>query len=399
MVLEFLAIHNAGPHRWKSLSVATKQPEPLLEVISSLNVGSVLPLQNLSLAWKTPYPLPSEEDRCVSYSHLFDDSPGHLFELSRPTTPHLRRVDFTLVPWVFILDRPSPLFTGLTHLSLIAAIRLCGLPKLRNLLAANSQLESLELSSGDAEDQELGDEPPPVQLSSLRSLSMMNSSCEAWMLAIVKMIEAPGLQNLTLATGGYESRTYSNVLKYVSTGKLPSQQTPINDTPSADKPIYPSLRELDVSRVIDFEDEIVDLLASLSTITRLTIDIGQAPCLGRAPWLLPKLIFLKLPSLVSEYLASILRNRAEAGFPVKVVEVPVGWQDRIQLQDSLGLSDLVTVVEYDEDYLDPHDYDGDHESDEWEASGIADAEFESEVEWMGGAEFDPYETDFSDDFW
>ncbi|KAJ1303952.1 hypothetical protein OPQ81_008363 [Rhizoctonia solani] len=253
-LFEFLRHHDAGPDRWRTLSIWARQPEPLLEAIAFLHKQAAPALRCLALKWASKSMKHVEETRAIGGVEASLQS----LVLSGPSAPNLRYVELTSVPWPFVLGRPSPLFTGLTSLSLTAATRLYSITKLTTLILGNPNLQSLQLSSGpdDLVNVYSPDHPLPcVSLPSLRSMSVQSMYNSDWILDILKAIRTPNLEKFTLATElyvdypGEPTDSELMLLDYLSSGCLNGDTYVNQPKDGSPKSIYPSLRELDISRV------------------------------------------------------------------------------------------------------------------------------------------------------
>ncbi|CAE6476258.1 hypothetical protein ACGC1H_003242 [Rhizoctonia solani] len=223
-IFKFLCSLRAGPQRWRSLSLSVLQPEPLYTLIQLLNEQPAPSLRYLYLC--------SEPD---GSDHRFDeDMPltkahyGKAYSLSEHAVPNLRRAGFIYVSWRYVFDRPKPLFSGLTSLDLSSGswIPPLILPDIQQLLSANPNLESLQLSVGSAasdyESDHLPDDrrPNPVHLSSLKNLSLEGGENITLLWDILSIINAPLLEKLTLSNHGLDvdDELAAGITNYIITG-------------------------------------------------------------------------------------------------------------------------------------------------------------------------------------
>ncbi|KAG8695441.1 hypothetical protein FRC11_001482, partial [Ceratobasidium sp. 423] len=354
-LLEFLKTIGAIPGRWRTLSIWAGQPEPLFEAIAFLGTQVAPMLRCLSLRWASKSIQQYEENRALSGTEISLRS----LVLSGPSAPSLRDVEFTSISWPFILERPRPLFTGLTSLSLTAATRLCSITKLVKLLRGNPHLESLHLSSGpDNLDSSYflyhQLHTPCVLLPSLRSLSVQSAYRSDWILDVLKAIQVPNLEKFTLVTELYAdylngaTESELRLLDYLS-GGAPNGDVDGSSWGSETRSMYPLLRELDVSRVSCHSGgkTIETLLSSFASVTCLSIASHQTDCLGRLPWISPRLELLKLDGCPCWDLGNILRRRAASGYPIPMVELRgcQSWEREARNACISALPDSVTVVE------------------------------------------------------
>ncbi|CAE6537844.1 unnamed protein product [Rhizoctonia solani] len=354
-LLEFLKTHGATPERWRTLSILAGQPEPLFEVIAFLHKQVSPALRCLSLKWASKNIQHSEESRALSGAETLLRS----LVLSDQSVPKLRHVELTSVPWPFVLDRSSPLFTGLTSLSLTAATRLGSISKLADLLRGNPLLESLQLSSGpnSLNNVYFSDYPlPRVILPSLRSLSVQSTYHGDWILDVLKATQTPNLETFTLATELYidypggATVPELMLLSYLSDGSLKEDgDNNGSGSGSETRSLYPLLQELDVSLTACHSggQTIVTLLSSFASVTRLSIASHQIDCLGKFPWVLPKLQTLKSNGYPNPDLGIMLRRRAAAGHPIQTVELrgDLEWDQETRDAYISALPEEVKIVE------------------------------------------------------
>ncbi|CAE6362527.1 unnamed protein product [Rhizoctonia solani] len=399
-LLEFLKTIGATPGRWRTLSIWARQPEPLFEVVGFLHRHITPALQYVSLKWASKSMQHNEESRALNGMEASLRS----LVISGPSAPNLRHVELTSVPLPFVLERPSPLFTGLTSLSLTAATQLNSIAKLNTLLRGNPHLESLYLRS---EPDELDtaysnfldrfSHTTCVPLPLLRSLSIKSAYSSDWILDTLKAIQAPNLETFVLATelyadypGGTTDAELS-LLNYLSGGS-PNGGVGGPTGGSKTTSIYPLLRELDVSRVSCHSGgkTMMTLLSSFASVTCLSIVSHQTNCLGRLPWVLPKLEVLRLNGLPCSDLGNILRRRAALGHPISSMELQgyQSWNQEARYAFLSAVPEGIVVTECPE--LQGISDDDASEVDNWEDEiddGL-EAYFSTEDEWEG-AEFNP----------
>ncbi|CAE6401625.1 unnamed protein product [Rhizoctonia solani] len=339
-LLKFLISRGATIDRWKSLTVCAKQPEVLYAIIGFVNARPAYALRFVSCRWKVRgYNSDLEELRSLEYPHLLSES----YSFSSPTTPKLRCVEFEAVPWGYVFNRPSPIFTGLTSLTLTSSYAYCSPGNLHKLLMSNPELEylSLEISKRAAHEFENEIGLPElatfnVCLSHLRSLSFITGSFTAWALRMIKIVEAPVLKTLVIS-GRFKSlhgsmRLVNHFMKGIP--GTPGDETTSGNSSIRRKLAYPLLDELDISKLsMTPSRALTEILLSLPTITKLKIDgnhrIGQ---LGKTPYVLPNLTHIYCFRVSYQQLGNMLRRRASAGFPVKVV-----YLDQTGFQGVIGL--------------------------------------------------------------
>ncbi|CAE6476276.1 unnamed protein product [Rhizoctonia solani] len=403
-LIEFLVSHGASPGRWRTLSIWARQPEPLFQALAFLHNHATPALQSLALKWASKSMQHVEEIRAIDSART---SLRYLI-LPGPLAPDLRYVELTSVPWRFVLDRSSPLFTGLTSLSLTAATQLNSLTMLANLLSCNPCLQSLHLSSGPdhMDNAYFSDHPLPcISLPELHSFSVRSAYKSDWILDVLKVVQVPELKKFTLATElytdypGEATGPELMLLNFLSGGNGDAW---IDGRTSASKSIYPSLRELDISSVECYSGgkTIMTLLSSFPSVTWLSIANHQIDCLARFPSVLPKLDCLSLNGHPYPDLGKVLRRRAASGYPIQVVELRGHHYWEREDRDACALPIDVTVIEHPE----PEDVAADDESavehwedeiDDEEQGGYSD----TGDEWMEGAEVSLEDDGLEDEYY
>ncbi|KAL5639161.1 hypothetical protein ACGC1H_006618 [Rhizoctonia solani] len=340
-LLKFLVSRGAIIDRWRSLTVCVKQPEVLYAIIGFINAQPARALRFLSCRWKVRgYNSDIEELRSLEYPHLFTES----YSFSAPTMPKLRCVEFSAVPWGYVFSRPSPMFTGLTKLTLLSSYAPCSPGDLYNLLMSNSELEelSINLSKRAAHEFEDENEPDPhafhVCLPKLRSLSFATGSFTTWVLCIIERIQAPMLERLSLS-GCFKSMRESMRLAShftdlrgspVGAGTQPTSNVSNDRTRS----IHPLLDKLDISKLImaPAGGLLLDILSSLTTITKLSVSGNHIRQLRKVPRVLPNLSHVYCFRVSYRELGNMLRRRANAGFAIEVVHL-----DQSDFRGAVGL--------------------------------------------------------------
>lgn len=365
-LLDFLTFTGADTRRWKSLIICVKTPQVFFEFVRTLNAESAPALQFLSCMWKTGMAARyrREEPQSLSDPRIFGDP----YSLCGSSFPNLRSVELNAIPWRFVFNRhPLSLFTGVVKLNLTAAFDTEPSVNLYNLLSLNLQLEQLCISSGMGigTDACFKSNISHVHLPYLRRLEVTSYSSTRWSLCVLRTIDAPNLEQLSLSVGfdSLEGFEVADLSRYIATGKLSDPNPDLTSKPLADKPIYPSLRCLDVSPFQGRQDDFKILFSALASVNRLMIPDGALDLLGQSPWLLPDLVHLGFPNSTPHQLGNVLRRRLEAGFPVKTVELGVHERDEI----IGGLPDTVTVADapipeftinlHETDEEDPDDWD------------------------------------------
>ncbi|KAH7333900.1 hypothetical protein B0J17DRAFT_117746 [Rhizoctonia solani] len=275
-IFEYLSQNGVGSRRWRSLSCSAFQPEPLFKLIHLLNQEPAPNLHHLCLTVDSNwFGGSSVEARCPTEAHYRD-----AYSLSENAVPGLRHVELTYVSWkyVFTIDRSTPLLTGLTTLKLTAGYEHPrSLVQIHNILSANSRLELLELNLGRAEggyesyylsnNQRLN----PVHLWSLRVLSLNGDDHFSWVWNIISIINTPFIESLSLGGNSWDNNAdLMELFDYIITGQFPGKNS--SSDPSVNKPIFPLVRELDISGLFRPSiDHIISGIPPFRSVTHLSI--------------------------------------------------------------------------------------------------------------------------------
>ncbi|CAE6405778.1 unnamed protein product [Rhizoctonia solani] len=338
-LLDYLVSHGADFRRWKSLSASSKRIEPLFVLILRLNLESAPSLERITFKKHVSENAPNMN---LAYPYTINRGPAwensdaniisNHYCISRTALPNLRCVDFGFVPCDFMFDRPSPLLTGLTHLNLeIDRDTVWIALSMRPFFSANSQLETLSLSSkactASNRDMLVESKDPPIELLQLPSLSINATGPRHlnWVLSLLQMIDAPGLESFTL--GLDNSWNYNHgLLAYIATGSTPAQRRRHNwhsDTepvPTRIGPIYPALHSFDISKVEASYEALEGMLLPLSTVACLSIGHydDHLRVLSSSRNMLPNLVALQITDKCNtSAVARCLYRRRELGIPVK----------------------------------------------------------------------------------
>ncbi|CUA67327.1 hypothetical protein RSOLAG22IIIB_07364 [Rhizoctonia solani] len=328
-IFKFFCSIKAGPQRWRSLSLSVLQPEPLYKFIQLLNKQ---PAPNLRYLYLSSEPDRSDDEfdegRPLTKAHY-----GKAYSLSEHAVPNLRHAELIYVSWKYVFDRPKPLLSGLTTLDLSAGSWIPSpvLPSIQKLLSSNPSLESLRLSAEfvsyyESDDFPDNQRPRPVQLSSLKTLSLEVAEDIILLLDMLSIISAPFLESLSLSSTGLEvdDELAASITSYIVTGQLPGSKDSATD--SASKPLFPLIRKLDITGLPFDDQNIADILASSPLVTHLSLGYYQAkPSMDKAPRALPRLEVLSLQCYVKHKhyreLEELLTQRVLNGTPIPVVEI------------------------------------------------------------------------------
>ncbi|KAG8786132.1 hypothetical protein FRC12_016887 [Ceratobasidium sp. 428] len=336
--IDLLVKYGAIISRWKSLTVSAWVPQILYEAIGYVHPTTAPSLRFLSLEWKTrllDWTIDEEDYSFKYYVQSSSHSSGPVEQFTQ-----LRCAHFNAVPPDFIFKQPQPILVGLTHLKIASAFRLFSLAKLYTLLSASPQLESLEVTTGFADDENIGSSDLQVVLLSLHTLSLSWNVSSAWALGIMKMIDCPTIKHLQLDSVVSKEEILQLACQIIDRNyrySKPEADTYIDsDTDGSDLPtsnnqevslrqhIYPALRSLDISKLVchsRYAEAFRELLTALPTIEFLAAPDTTITQLGRKPWLLPHLERIKVFGQPPVKLNDILRRRIQGGLPVKILEI------------------------------------------------------------------------------
>ncbi|KAH7334456.1 hypothetical protein B0J17DRAFT_631235 [Rhizoctonia solani] len=360
-LLKFLVSRGATVDRWRSLTVCAKQPEVLYAIIGFINAQPARALRFLSCRWKVRgYNSDIEELRSLDYPHLFSES----YSFSAATMPKLRHVEFEAIPWGYVFNRASPIFTGLTTLALTSSYAPCSLNNLYKLLISNPNLEDLSLSVSKRAAHEFENEIEPdpeafhVCLPQLRSLSFATSSFTMWVLRAIERIQAPALERLSISGCFKSSRESERLANHFRMGLRleASAEAPSSVADLRAKSIHPALDELDISKLAmaHARGPLVDILSSLATITKLSVSGDHIRQMRKVPHVLPNLSHVYCSRVSYRQVGDMLRRRVNAGLPIGVV-----YLDQSDFQEAIGLHlpENVKYVRYHRDSMPRPDYD------------------------------------------
>ncbi|CAE6529847.1 unnamed protein product [Rhizoctonia solani] len=343
-LLKFLISRGATVDRWRSLTVCAKQPELLYAIIGFINAKPARALQFISCTWKywrqdSEVEVDDEELRSLEYPHLFSES----FSFSPSMMPKLRTVEFNAIPWDYVFGRSPdpPILTGLTSLSLTSAHFPCLVHDLQKLISYNPELEHLSLSISKEAATEFynmhevdtvpSPEPPRVRLPKLLSLSFDNGGNAAWAMSVFPMIEAPVLRLFSITGDFTLLRESLNLAEHLTGGEVSFlQDLPTSSLNTEDnRPSYPLLDELDISRLSMVTDVLLRMLFSLPTITKVHVSNQQIKQLKSAPQVLPNLEHIYCSLVSYKQLGDLLWGRLNVGAPVGTVHLDHAGLDEV----------------------------------------------------------------------
>lgn len=382
-MLHSLNAYGARIDRWKSLSVCVNEPGTLPKFVKFLDTLAAPALRFLSFKWNIDQHSLGEEQEvnASAFCVLLDARDPH--RLSETSVPNLRCVELTSVPWRFLFSQDLLIFHGLTSLSLTAAYIRYTISGLHRLLSSSPQLESLHISSGFVDRDSATEEfTERAHLPLLCSLSVHTRILAHWALHVLKMVDAPGLQSLTISAVD-EGDMHAGIAEYIATGNT------LDNLPNLS--IYPTLRELDIYDFACPNKELLRMLVALPSVTHLSLCGNQAEVLGESPWPLPKLSFLNFPAQPHAELEGVLYRRSEAGYPVKAIGHTKFWSTNI---DTNKLPGFVKVEVFPDPVV---QHDSDESVSDGEGSDEEDEDYYDEDEWYDDDE-EQYYSDEEEDY-
>lgn len=315
----------------------------VFELVQSLYTLSPPALRFLSLRRENLPDFRADIEAWSTDNQPLPDAPMLASNLQMPC---LCNAEFDGLPSVYLFGQPKSLVTGLVHLTLCPEAGQHSISTLHKVLSSNDQLESLTLRGTfvptDPETSTLC-----VYLPALRAFTLDLPTNTSWALAIMRTVNSPFLEHLTLVQHGGEFST--ETIQYIITGSFNdrshnSAQAAENRKPVAPSCIYPNLKTLNIQRLtIKDLPMFRAMLAAFHTVTRVSLPPGTLHLLGVVPCIMPSLTCIDHDSPEElDVLVNVLNYRAVAGFPVKQIQV------RRELPSKLrdGLPNSVDVVNY-----------------------------------------------------
>lgn len=299
----------------------------LLHATRTINIESLRSLRFLSIRWK---------DHPIYYWCYTVEVPGLIFSplLGTLDEQHadldaelslLSNSNSNTALTVHTSDPPVPLVSGLAHLALTLASDIFPLRRIYTFPFSNPQLQSLTLRSYAYSFDSTGYR---IHLPVLRSLSLCCETESSWAREVIKMIDAPAVERLQLATW-FNRKVIVGLVNQLTGDKYQDVVTSFNHgQPIQYKPIYPLLWDLSIKPTRStVSGDIKYLLAVFPTVTRLFLPGWAVSCLRETP-ILPNLECISTGRCFA--LDEVVRCRNEAGFPVKRVEMGISSLRRIK---------------------------------------------------------------------
>lgn len=390
--LEFIVNHGGITSRWERFVVWSELPEILLATIDFI---SDAPLDNL-VALKLIGELNDELQAGSPERWKFSET-----VMFKTQPPLLRHVELYNIPSTFFFAQESvPMVSNLTHLELGTIISLPPLIGLRELLLRSPLLEVLVLDMGMITMTDFEDQLPStirVTMSFLREFTLREPISVSWGLSVLKMIDAPRVEILSLDLSQSEDLTNS-IMRYIALGRRSGRLADnyiITDSDSG--AIYPSLKHLVLGPFASPPAILKDMLKSFKNVTRLDWELGGVTITPIRPLMTdvaicPQLDHLRVYGVPSDDLVAVVRARAINGRPLKTVEVNSrDWSQISEGTKQLLKTELVKFGQYVDEDEDTESEDEDDDEDEDESIDTASSDVSDTDE--SGGEWEDVETD------
>lgn len=368
--LEFVVSHGGIPSRWTRLVVWFEASSAMFAAIDFLTNSTLDNLRKLSLIdtfvdQQLAEDLATEavRGRDLSKSIMFNEIPPVLHELELIGIPS----NF------FFAHNETPLAFNLTHLHLGCLISLPPLMSLRVLLHNSPQLEALCLDMSMIDMANFHPEHPAairVSLPFLRRFSLQEPISVTWGLAVLQMIDAPGLEAFSLNLD--QSQTFIDPIPmYIAYGRVNHQlvdqfPTPLHE--AIPSPIYPALKHFALGPYSGSTISLGALLGAFKHITRLDWELEDNRYMPidilarhKSHPLCPRLEHLRVFGVPDKALVNLVDTRINQGIPLKVVEVNSREWDKMSNDTKIYLTG---VLEKFGQYVDDKESDIDSDSDD-----------------------------------
>ncbi|KAG8710705.1 hypothetical protein FRC08_016810 [Ceratobasidium sp. 394] len=326
--LEFIVSHGGVTSRWRSVSITTEAFGPHRVVVDFLRSSPLPELQSLMLSFDGPSEL-DEEDTL----DLVDTMYLRPMPLFQDPPPKLHTVHIGGLSNPFLFGHSNQLqLPGLTHLRLHPICLLPPLSDFRALLAATTGLVSLHLDLEMAHPTKSHNPDlyiSKVQLPHLREFGLYAINETYWPLNVLKMLEAPNVEELQVGRVSCEA-SIKELVHYLADGG--NKSTP--------QPVFPSVNYLwlSLAGVSDSTALLKTLLHAYPRITRLDIPFIPLDALLVKPWLARNLQHLRATEGRGSDFRKLVAARARAKLPLKVLETDIRSGHLIKPADRKYLS-------------------------------------------------------------
>lgn len=331
--LEFIVAHGGVTSRWEILVIWSNMPDVILAVMHFVRNAHLGNLHTLELDNET-YKL-LEGDELVAEVLTGPAPPESVIFRTQP--PLLRHIELSGIPPSFLFQHgPIPLVCNLTSLNLTVVGSLPHLVGLRELFIHSPRLETLGLYTARIESIGFQYQPPATtraRMPHLRQFTHHQWDSVSWGLCVLKMVDAPRVEVFSLDLSCIQDDT---ILSYLASGRrgerLVDDHSSLNEHTDGTA-IYPELKHLIIGSLSTSPKMFGDMLKASQNVTRLDWDLrlgsGADLCtvLGEAT-VCPQLEHLRVYQVPDE-LRMVVRQRAEQGRPLKIVEVNSFFWDEI----------------------------------------------------------------------
>ncbi|KAF8608229.1 hypothetical protein BDV93DRAFT_603083 [Ceratobasidium sp. AG-I] len=348
--LEFIVAHGGVTSRWETLVIRSKRSETIQGVMDFVYNARLDNLHTLELDVETYKVLDADElvadvltGQASSESAMFKNQP-----------PLLRHIELYGMPSKLILPLKPPIVCNLTLLHLTVAHSLPDLVSLRDLFIHSPRLETLGLYTSRIESTDFQNQPPAVakvHMPHLRQFTRHQWDSTSWGLSVLKMVDAPAVEVFSLDYGDSDA-----VLSYLAFGRRGERLVDDHSGPNehiGGTSIYPALKHLIISGISGSPDTFSNMLKAFQNVTKLDWELRMDPdnqLLGvlRDSTICPQLEHIRAGWVPNELIA-VVRERAEQGRPLKVVEVSSRFWDEIPGETKQELKSMLERFEPCED--------------------------------------------------
>ncbi|KAF8601035.1 hypothetical protein BDV93DRAFT_525080 [Ceratobasidium sp. AG-I] len=344
--LEFIIAHGGVTSRWKTLTVWSNHPDPILAVMNfvySAHLGNLCALKLINETWKL-----LEGDQLVAEVLPGQASSESVMFKTQP--PLLRYLELYGIPPNLLLQRgPIPLVCNLTLLHITIVDYLPHLVGLRELFIHSPRLETLSLETYNVENADFQHQPPAairVHMPCLRQFAHHQWDPVSWGLSVLRMVDAPNVEVFTLDLSIVEDP--DAVLAYLSLGRRGGRLIDDNSRLSEHingASIYPVLKHLIVDGMSGSPKAFSDMLKAFQNVTRLDLklrmnsDESLFHILSDST-ICPQLEHLRFRRAPGD-LITVARRRAEQGRPLRIVEVDSLFWDKIPMDTRQELGGML----------------------------------------------------------
>ncbi|KAF8598195.1 hypothetical protein BDV93DRAFT_341885 [Ceratobasidium sp. AG-I] len=347
--LEFIVAHGGVTSRWETLTVCSDSPEAILAVMDFVYNTCLDNLCTLVLIMEE-----RKLDGDDLVAEVLSGQASSESVMFKTQPPLLHSIQLAGIPPSFLFQRgPIPPVCNLTVLHITKVNCMPHLVGLRELFIHSPRLEILSLYSWDIENLDFQYQPPEtirVYMPHLRQFTHHQWDSVSWGLSILKMVDAPNVEMFSLNMGSIEDS--DAILFYLTFGRRGERL--IDNHSGLSKhvegaSIYPTLKHLIIDRTPDSYETLSGVLKAFQSITRLDwkLRLDSDEHLVRVlnnSTTCPQLEHLRVYHVPKE-LITMVRQRAEQGRPLKVVEANSYRWDKIPISTRRELRGMLERFE------------------------------------------------------